>query len=498
MSEGVYLGALDQGTTGSRFIVFDTQGHVVRQAYKRHRQFYPNPGWVEHDPKELLSNVRGVIRACLKGSDFKLAAIGLTNQRETVLSWDAKTGKPLHNAIVWQDTRTAGACQRLKADGTAQTIEEVTGLPLNPYFSATKMAWLRQHIPAVQEALTHGRLCLGTVDSWLLWHLTGRFLTEPTNASRTLLMNLETREWDPRMLEIFGIPIEALPKIRPSLGTFGEVDMHPFGASGSIPIASILGDQQAALFGQRCFKPGEAKNTFGTGNFILVNVGQAPVRSQNGLIPTVACTLDSGHASYALEGPIAITGALLGWLKDNLGIVKSIQEIERLAKSVPNSGGTYFVPAFSGLYAPHWDASARGTIVGMSGHTTKAHIARAALEAIAFQCRDVLEAMAKDLGQRPQRLKADGGGTRSPLLMQTCADVSCTELVLAHTFEVTSLGAALGAGLAKGIWKDLDAIKALPFEETLIRPASAAKTANGHYAGWLDAVARSKGWVKEQ
>lgn len=493
MSKGICLGALDQGTTGSRFIVFDTQGRILRQAYKRHRQVYPNPGWVEHDPKELLSNVRFVMRACLKGSEWKLAAIGVTNQRETVLAWDRKTGKALYNAIVWQDTRTAGACQKLKRDGTAKAIEEATGLPLSPYFSATKMAWLFQHVPAVQEALAQGRLSLGTVDSWLLWHLTGGFFTEPTNASRTLLMNLESREWDPSMLEIFGIPLEALPKVRPSLGTFGEVSLKPFGASGSIPIACVLGDQQAALFGQRCFKPREVKNTFGTGNFILVNVGQTPVRSQNGLIPTVAWTLDSGQASYALEGSIAITGALLGWIKDNLGIVKNIREIESLAESVPDSGGIYFVPAFSGLYAPYWDASARGTIMGISGHTTKAHIARAALEATAFQCRDVLEAMAKDLGQYPQRLKADGGGTQSPLLMQTCADISFTELALAHTFEITCLGAALGAGLASGIWEDFNTIKALLFEETLVRPASSTKRANGHYAGWLDAVARSRG-----
>lgn len=491
------LGALDQGTTGTRFIVFDTQGRPIKQAYKRHRQIYPKPGWVEHDPEELMTNTRSVIAQALHGLDMELKAVGITNQRETVLAWDAKTGHPLYNAIVWQDTRTAKECQRLKEEVLAKEIEDITGLPLSPYFSATKMSWLLQNIPAVQQSLAHGSLRMGTVDSWLLAKLLGQAMTEPSNASRTLLMNLETREWDPRMLRGFGIPEETLPRILPSLGTFGTLDLRPFGVSGSVPIACVLGDQQAALFGQRCFEVGDVKNTFGTGNFILANVGQSPLRSKNGLIPTLAWAFEDNRAFYALEGPIAITGGLMDWLKENLGMVQDVEEIGRLAQSVTDSGGVYFVPAFSGLYAPYWDGSARGTIVGMSGHTTKAHIARAALEAIAFQSRDVLEAMARDTGHRPKRLKADGGGTQSPTLMRLCTEILCTELVLAHTFEVTCLGAALGAGLAQGVFSDLDAIKALPFKEVILRPSLSAHKKDAHYAGWLKAVSRAKGWLNE-
>lgn len=491
------LGAIDQGTTGTRFIVFDIQGHPIKQAYKRHRQIYPKPGWVEHNPEELLGNTQSVLKEVLQGFSGELVAVGITNQRETVLTWDSKTGQPLYNAIVWQDTRTAEACQRLKKEGLGQEIEGITGLPLNPYFSATKMSWLIQNVNGVQEALARGSLRMGTVDSWLIEKLTGKGMTEPTNASRTLLMNLETREWDSRMLRIFGIPEESLPRIRPSMGVFGNLDLHPYGLSGSAPIACVLGDQQAALFGQRCFEVGDVKTTFGTGNFILINVGQAPLRSHNGLIPTLAWALDGGQAFYALEGPIAISGGLMDWLKENLGMVSHIDEIERLAESVPDSGGVYFVPAFSGLYAPYWDGSARGTIVGLSGHTRKAHIARAALEAIAFQSRDVLEAMAKDTARRPQRLKADGGGTQSPTLMRLCAEILHTELVLAHTFEVTCLGAALGAGLAQGVFSGFEAIEALPFKEVIIRPSLSAHKNDALYAGWLKAVSRAKGWLSE-
>jgi glycerol kinase len=446
-----YVGAIDQGTTSTRFIVFDRAGATIAAAQMEHRQIYPQPGWVEHDPLEIWRNTRAVITEALRGADLThsdLAAIGITNQRETTLLWDRSTGAPVHNAIVWQDTRVDPLVAEFALNGGQDRFRSQTGLPLASYFSALKLRWLLDNVPDVRRRAEAGDLAFGTIDSWLLWHLTGQHLTDVTNASRTQLMNLATLDWDDALLAAFGIPCAVLPRIVPSSSVYGTTD--------GVPIAGILGDQQAALMGQACFASGEAKNTYGTGCFLLMNTGDTPVPSTSGLVTTVAWQLGEQKPCYALEGSIAVTGALVQWLRDNLGLIKTSAEIEALAASVEDNGDVYFVPAFSGLYAPWWRADARGVIAGLTRYATAGHIARAALEATAYQTRDVIEAMQRDSGIAISTLRVDGGMVPNALLMQFQADILNVPVLRPRTIETTALGAAYAAGLAVGYWQNTD------------------------------------------
>ena len=445
-----YVGAIDQGTTSTRFIVFDRAGATIASAQMEHRQIYPQPGWVEHDPLEIWRNTQAVIAEALRGADLTrgdLAAIGITNQRETTLLWD-RSGAPVHNAIVWQDTRVDALVAEFARDGGQDRFRAQTGLPLASYFSALKLRWLLDNIPDVRRRAEAGDLAFGTIDSWLLWHFTGQHLTDVTNASRTQLMNLVTLDWDNALLAAFGIPRAVLPRIVPSSSVYGTTD--------GVPIAGILGDQQAALMGQACFAPGEAKNTYGTGCFLLMNTGETPVPSTSGLVTTVAWRLGEQKPRYALEGSIAVTGALVQWLRDNLGLIKTSAEIEALAASVEDNGDVYVVPAFSGLYAPWWRADARGVIAGLTRYVTAGHIARAALEATAYQTRDVIEAMQRDSGIAISTLRVDGGMVPNALLMQFQADILNVPVLRPRTIETTALGAAYAAGLAVGYWQNTD------------------------------------------
>ncbi|MGE5140626.1 MAG: glycerol kinase GlpK, partial [Rudaea sp.] len=422
-----YIGAIDQGTTSTRFMVFDRGGRVIGAAQKDHRQIFPQAGWVEHDPLEIWERARQVIDEGLGRCGIRpdeIAAIGITNQRETTVVWDRATGEPLYNAIVWQDTRTASICDDLARDGGQDRFRERVGLPLATYFSGPKIKWILDNMPSARRRAENGELLFGNIDSWITWNLTGGprggvHLTDVSNASRTLLMNLQTLDWDRDILEILGIPRQMLPVIRPSSAVYANAT----GTLAGIPVAGILGDQQAALFGQTCFNPGEAKNTYGTGCFMLMNTGTSPVQSKNGLLTTVGYKIGDGPAVFCLEGSIAIAGALVQWLRDNLGLIRKSADVEALASTVEDNGGVYFVPAFSGLYAPYWRQDARGVIVGLTRYATKAHIARAALEATAFQTREVLEAMNADSGVRLTSLKVDGGMVFDDLLMQFQSDV---------------------------------------------------------------------------
>jgi glycerol kinase len=446
-----YVGAIDQGTTSTRFIVFDRTGATIASAQMEHRQIYPQPGWVEHDPLEIWRNTQAVIAEALRSADLThrdLAAIGITNQRETTLLWDRATGAPVHNAVVWQDTRVDPLVAEFARDGGQDRFRAQTGLPLASYFSALKLRWLLDNIPDVRRRAEAGDLTFGTIDSWLLWHFTGQHLTDVTNASRTQLMNLATLDWDDEMLAAFGIPGAVLPRIVPS--------SHVYGTTDGVPVAGILGDQQAALMGQACFAPGEAKNTYGTGCFLLMNTGDTSVPSTSGLVTTVAWQLGEQKPCYALEGSIAVTGALVQWLRDNLGLIKTSAEIEALAASVEDNGDVYFVPAFSGLYAPWWRADARGVIAGLTRYATAGHIARAALEATAYQTRDVIEAMQRDSGIAISTLRVDGGMVPNALLMQFQADILDVPVLRPRTIETTALGAAYAAGLAVGYWQNTD------------------------------------------
>jgi len=493
-----YIGALDQGTTSTRFMVFDHAGHVVASAQAEHQQHYPRPGWVEHDALEIWEKAQAVIalaleRGGLKASD--LAAMGLTNQRETTVLWERATGRPIHRALVWQDTRTAALCAALGGEAGPGRFRAQTGLPLATYFSGPKIAWLLDHVPGARARAEAGELCFGTMDSWLLWNLTGGpsgglHRTDVTNASRTLLMNLDTLDWDETLLKAMGVPRALLPEIRSS----SEVHGRAKGLLEGVPIGGILGDQQAALFGQACFQAGEAKNTYGTGCFLLLHTGPEKMISRNGLLTTVAYRIGTEPAAYALEGSIAVAGALVQWLRDNLGIITAASEIEALARSVEDSGGVCFVPAFSGLFAPHWRPDARGLIAGLTGFATKAHLARAALEATAFQTREVLEAMNRDSGVPLRALKVDGGMVFNDLLMQFQADQLGVPVLRPRVAETTALGAAYAAGLAVGFWKGLEDLRAHWGLDRAWEPGTGA-TREARYAQWKKAVERTLDWV---
>jgi glycerol kinase len=489
-----YIGAIDQGTTSSRFIVFDRAGNPVATAQREHRQIYPEPGWVEHDPAEIWSNTQAVIEEALRSAGLTardLAAVGITNQRETTLLWQRSSGEAVHNALVWQDTRVDGLVAELARDGGQDRFRDRTGLPLASYFSAPKLRWLLDNVAHARQRAEAGDLLFGTVDAWLAWQLTARHLTDVTNASRTQLMDLATLDWDDGLLSTFGVPRCVLPEIVASSAVYGTAR----GVLDGVPIAGILGDQQAALMGQACFQPGEAKNTYGTGSFLLMNTGTTPVRSASGLITTVAYRLGDGPAHYALEGSIAVTGALVQWLRDNLGLIKSSGEIETLAASVADNGDVYFVPAFSGLYAPYWRADARGLLAGLTQFATGGHIARAALEATAYQVHDVLAAMQRDSGIAIKTLRADGGMVVNQLLMQFQADVLDVPVARPRTLETTALGAAYAAGLAVGYWRDTDELARNWGVTRTWQPAMEPARREALLASWHKAVERSLGWA---
>jgi glycerol kinase len=489
-----YIGAIDQGTTSTRFIVFDHAGETVAVAQREHRQIYPQPGWVEHDPIEIRDNTYAVIAEALHGSGLgpgDLAAVGITNQRETTLLWDRATGEPIQNALVWQDTRVEPLVADFAREGGSDRFREQTGLPLASYFSGLKLRWLLDNVPGARRRAERGELAFGTIDTWLLWGLAGLHVTDVTNASRTQLMDLATLDWDDGLLAAFGIPREVLPRIVPSSEVYG-VARAPL---AGIPIAGILGDQQAALLGQACFEAGEAKNTYGTGCFLLMNTGTMPTRSSHGLVTTVAAKLGDAPATYALEGSIAITGALVQWLRDNLGLIRSSAEVETLAATVPDNGDVYFVPAFSGLYAPHWRADARGVIAGLTRFATAGHIARAALEATAYQTLDVVRAMEQDADMHIRSLRVDGGMVPNALLMQFQADMLDVPIIRPRCVETTALGAAYAAGLAVGYWRGVDELRRNWAVDRTWSPAMPAERREQLTAGWRKALGRSLDWA---
>lgn len=496
-----YIGSLDQGTSSTRFMIFDHSGKVVGQHQLEHRQIMPQAGWVEHDAAEIWDRTQEVISGALKqanilGSD--LSAVGITNQRETTVAWDVTTGVPLHNAIVWQDTRTADFLASLSTEQRT-LITTKSGLPVAPYFAGSKMHWLANNSPSVSSAMAAGKARFGTIDSWLLWNLTGGvqggvFATDVTNASRTLLMNLETLDWDSQLQEIFGISRELLPEIKSSSEVYGMTNPHgPLGAA--VPIAGILGDQQAAMVGQVCFDRGESKTTYGTGNFALLNTGTEIVRSQNGLLTTVCYKFGDQPARYALEGSVAVTGSAIQWLRDQLGIITHAADTEILASTVTDTAGVYFVPAFSGLFAPYWRSDARGVIVGLTRAATKAHLARAALEAICYQTRDVMDAMVADSGVPMTEMRVDGGITANSLCMQMQADVMGIDITRPLITETTALGAAYAAGLAVGFWSSTDELKVLWKQSRRWHPTSTKESRALGYAGWKKAIERTLNWA---
>jgi glycerol kinase len=488
--------ALDQGTTSSRAILFDRRGRAVASAQEEFRQHYPRPGWVEHEPADLWDTTRRVAltvlrRAGVKGGD--VAAVGIANQRETTLLWDRATGRPLHRAIVWQDRRTAAACRALEKKGLGPLFRRRTGLLLDPYFSGTKLAWLLDHIPGARRRAALGELAFGTVDTWLLWKLTGGRVhaTDVSNASRTLLAGLGTGEWDAGLARALRIPLKVLPAIRPSSGVFGEID--GIAALRGVPVAGIAGDQQAALFGQGCFAPGMAKNTYGTGCFMLMNTGERPVVSRHRLLSTIAWRI-GGRTEYALEGSVFVGGAVVQWLRDGLGLISRSSDVEALAARVPDNGGVTIVPAFAGLGAPHWDPGARGAIVGVTRGTTAAHLARAALESIAFQTADLIGAMEADSGRRIRELRVDGGASVNDALMQFQSDLIGAAVVRPRVTETTALGAAALAGLAVGFWKGLPEIGRLSGKDRTFRPKLGRAALSGLRASWARAVGTARHW----
>ncbi|MBT9393924.1 glycerol kinase GlpK [Hymenobacter sp. NST-14] len=491
-----YILALDQGTTSSRAILFDQQGRIAAQAQKEFTQIFPRPGWVEHDPLEIWSTQAGVaaeatVKAGQNGRG--IAAIGITNQRETVVVWHRGTGRPVYNAIVWQDRRTADYCDQLRAAGHEDLIRARTGLLLDAYFSASKVRWILDNVPGARTLAEAGELALGTIDSWLIWNFTqGELhLTDVSNASRTLLFNIHTLRWDEELLALFGIPASMLPRVRPSSEVYGHTKTTVF--ASKIPLAGIAGDQQAALFGQLCTRPGLVKNTYGTGCFMLMNTGSEAKTSHNNLLTTVAWQLN-GQVTYALEGSIFMAGAVVQWMRDNLGIIKTAAEVEPLARQVSSTEGVCFVPAFAGLGAPHWDPYARGTLFGMSRATTAAHIARAAVEAIAYQTMDVLRAMQADSGLPLAELRVDGGAAANDLLMQFQADVLPARVIRPRVTETTALGAAYLAGLAVGYWPDLAALEALDRTDTTFEPAPDQPALAQGIADWHRAVRALRAW----
>ena len=495
-----YLGAIDQGTSSTRFIVFDQSTRIVAQAQIEHEQICPQPGWVEHDPIQIWRNTQTVIAAALRAgglSPADLAAVGITNQRETTVVWDRRTGVPLGNAIVWQDMRVTEYLPRFSAAPGAEFVRSRTGLPLSSYFSSLKLRWMLDHVRGARERAERGDALFGTIDTFLVWQLTGGVdggvhLTDVTNASRTQLMNLDTLDWDDELLAMFEVPRAMLPSIRPSSQRYALARTEPI---PGVPIAGILGDQQAALVGQTCFRVGEAKNTYGTGCFLLLNTGESAVRSTSGLLTTVAYQIGSEAPRYALEGSIAVTGALVQWMRDNLGLIQKSADIETLAQSVPDNGGVYFVPAFSGLYAPHWNDRARGTIVGLTRFANRGHLARAALEATAFQTSEVLQAMEKDSGVSLETLRVDGGMTDNDLLMQCQADIVNRTVVRPAIKETTALGAAFAAGLAIGVFRDADDLRSRWTESRRWHPGMDEETRQRMLQRWSRAVGRSLDWV---
>ncbi|NTV36424.1 MAG: glycerol kinase GlpK [Anaerolineaceae bacterium] len=495
-----YIAAIDQGTTSTRCIIFDKSGNIKAVTQKEHTQIYPKPGWVEHDPIEIWENTKEVLVSTVNKTNLteqKILAIGITNQRETIVVWNKKTGKPYYNAIVWQDTRTDEICNRLALDGGMNRFRSKTGLPLATYFSGPKLLWMLDNIPCVREDAEKGDVLFGNIDTWVIWNLTGGtkggvHVTDVTNASRTLLMDLNTLDWDDSILQTLGIPRSVLPEIKPSSHIYG----YAKNILDGIPIAGDLGDQQAALFGQTCFTPGEAKNTYGTGCFMLMNTGIQPVESKAGLLTTMGYKIGNEPAVYCLEGSIAIAGALVQWLRDNFGLIKESSEVEPLALSVENNGGIYIVPAFSGLYAPYWRSDARGVIVGLTRYVTKAHLARAVLEATAYQTKEVLEAMEIDSSVALKALKVDGGMVANELLMQFQADILNVPVVRPKITETTALGAAYAAGLAVGYWNDFGELTKNWQKDKAWTPMMADHTRKDLYQGWKKAVTRTLDWAK--
>jgi len=498
-----YIGAIDQGTTSTRFMVFDKSGRIVSVAQKEHEQIYPKPGWVEHDPEEIWRRTQEVIADAMQQRGLRpkdLAAIGITNQRETTVVWNRTTGRPVHNALVWQDTRVEDAVAEFARDGGQDRFRQKTGLPLAAYFSGLKIRWILNNVPGVREQAEAGDVIFGNIESFLVWKLTGGIqggihITDVTNASRTQLMDLKTLQWDKGMLSLYGIPEKMLPQIRSSSEVYGNAQVA---AVKDVPIAGILGDQQAALFGQACFKPGEAKNTYGTGCFLLMNTGGEPVHSKYGLITTLAYKLGDKPAQYALEGSIAVTGALVQWMRDNLGMIQKSSDIETLARTEKDSGGVYFVPAFSGLYAPYWKTSARGVIAGLTRYANKGHLARAVLESTAFQTREVVEAMQLDSKINLDVLRTDGGMVENVLLMQFQADILNRPVVRPVVKETTALGASYAAGLAVGFYKDFEELKANWAIDHTWNPHMEDDVREEKYRLWKKAVTRSFDWVDEQ
>jgi glycerol kinase len=497
-----YIAAIDQGTTSTRFIVFDKSGRIITTAQKEQEQIYPKPGWVEHNPQEIWQGTQEVIAQAMKAKKLTaddLAAVGITNQRETTVVWNRKTGKPVYNAIVWQDTRVADDVAQFSKKGGQDRFRAKTGLPLAAYFSGLKIRWVLENVAGVRKLAEAGEVIFGNIDTFLIWQLTGGphggiHVTDVTNASRTQLMNLETLAWDKEILKAFNIPETMLPKICSSSEVYGTVKV---GAIAGVSIAGDLGDQQAALVGQACFKPGQAKNTYGTGCFLLLNTGRHAVQSHFGLLTTVAYKLGKHPAHYALEGSVAITGALVQWLRDNLGLIKKSSDIEALARTVEDNGGVYFVPAFSGLFAPYWQANARGVICGLTRYANKGHIARAVLEATAFQTREVVEAMEKDSLIKLDVLRTDGGMIENDLVMQFQSDILAKPVVRPVIKETTALGAAYTAGLAVGYFKDLDDLRANWSVDKTWKPNMKAKKRNEMYRLWKKAVSKSFDWTEE-
>jgi glycerol kinase len=492
--------AIDQGTTGSTVLVLDEKLQVRGRGYKEFRQIYPKPGWVEHDPEDIWSSVTTALAAAMQGIDAaSVAAIGITNQRETAVIWDRKTGKAAHNAIVWQDRRTADRCAELKAAGKEARVKQLTGLTIDPYFSGTKVSWMLHNVPGMATAARDGSLAFGTIDSYLLWRLTGGAVhaSDVTNASRTLLFDIKQLAWSDELLELLGVPRALLPEVVPSSGPCGTTKGVP-GIRDGVPIAGLAGDQQSALFGQTCFAPGDAKCTYGTGAFILMNTGEWPVDSKSGLLTTVAWKLHTGELRYALEGSAFIAGAAVQWLRDGLGLIKSASEIEELARSVPDSGGVIVVPAFAGLGAPHWRPDARAAITGITRGTTKAHLARATLEGIALQNVDILRAMERDSGRPLTMLKVDGGAAANNLLMQFQADVLDADVVRPKVSETTALGAAYAAGLATGFWDNQEDLRENWAEDKRWEPTMDSAKRDEYYKFWKKAVTRTFDWFEAE
>jgi glycerol kinase len=489
--------ALDQGTTSSRAIVFDVHGHALSMAQSEFAQYFPQPGWVEHDPEEIWQTQFHTAQQALRDAGVlprDVAAIGIANQRETTVLWDRATGRPLHNAIVWQDRRTAAQCEALRERRLGDLVRDRTGLTLDPYFSATKLAWLLDRYDPSRERASRGDLAFGTIDTWLIWKLSGgkQHLTDVTNASRTMLFDIARQEWSDELLRAFGVPRTVLPDTLPCTADFGRTAV--FG--GSIRIAGVAGDQQAALMGQAAFDPGLAKNTYGTGSFVVLNTGDRIVRSEHGLLSTIAFSFERRRAVYALEGSVFVTGAAIQWLRDGLGLLESAAQAEELARSVPDNGGVYFVPAFTGMGAPYWDPYARATIAGMTRGTTRAHIVRAALEAMGFQCAEVIAAMREDAGLTLQELRVDGGASRNGVAMQFQADILGTPVVRPTEIETTALGAAYLAGLQAGVWKSLDEVRSQWRPDGRFVPAMPQPERERHLARWHQAVECARGWAR--